>query len=97
MVAPDFRNVPGREGDETKEAVFRGDRGKYGEGLLGIWDITDGNSFVQVPGAIVVILRQRLLGNGAEPPEEARKWGRLAKILVREGADRRMVGRFMWR
>ena len=33
-----------------------------GEGLIGVWDTADGGFFVPVPGANVVVIRQKLSG-----------------------------------
>ena len=47
-----------------------------------------------VPGVNAVVHQKQLAGGGTEPPEGGGKWVRLAKILVREGADKRTMGRF---
>ena len=58
------------------------------------WDTADSGPFVQIIWENVFVLRQQLAGDRTESMEGTGKWGRLAKILGREGSDRSMVGRF---
>ena len=44
-------------------------------GLLGVWDTADGESLVQVLGADVVDILQRLYSVGTEPTESTGKVG----------------------
>ena len=55
--------------------------GKYGVGLLGVWETTEGRLFVQVPGTNVVVLQRRLAGGGTEPSKGVGKMGKVGKDL----------------
>ena len=78
--------MPAWDGEETAEVSCLGDGGTDGEGLLGIWDTTDGGLLVPIPGMNVVVLRQRLDGNGTEPPEVAGKMGTAVEDLGKGGS-----------
>ena len=58
MGAPDFRDFPAWDGEETMEVGCLGDGGTDGEGILVVWDTSDGSLFVLVPGTNVVVLRK---------------------------------------
>ena len=65
-----------------------------GEGIIGVRDTDWGSSFVQTLGKM-------FSSSDEDWPEVEQniqmlrgKWGLLVKILGREGADRRMTGRF---
>ena len=57
------------------EAGCCGYRGTDGEGILGVWDTSDGSSFVQVLGTNYVVLQRILDGGGTEPTSGAGKVG----------------------
>ena len=75
MGAPNIINVSAQIGEEVTESGCLVDRGKYGEGLIRLWDTDDGGSFVQVLGVNVVVLQQQLNDGGTEPTEGTGKVG----------------------
>ena len=68
-------SVLAHDGEEETGAGCWGDGETDGEVILGVWDTADGGSFIQVPGAIIVVLQKRLAGGGTETPEGAGKMG----------------------
>ena len=63
-------------------------------GLLGEWYTTVGGSFVQVLGTNFSSSVDNWLSVKQNLRRAWGKWGRLAKILVREISDRRKTGHF---
>ena len=83
--ATDFSDVPELDGEEAKEVVCLGYKGKDVEGLLGVLDTNESGIFILVPGTNVVVHQQRLYGSGKEPQEGAGK-------MVTAGGDRGKEG-----
>ena len=71
-----------------------GDRGKDEEGLLGVWDTSDGGYFVQVLGAKCFPSNDNWTAAEQNLQRAQKIFVRLAKIFGREGSDRRTAGRF---
>ena len=55
------------------------------EGIIVVWNTTDGSLFVPVPGMNVVVLQLRLDGGGTEPEEGAGKMGKYVNDLGKGG------------
>ena len=71
--------------------------GKHGDGLRGLRETTRGGTKFQVPGGNNDGGGRRLANWPAVAGNlgKARKsWGRLERILIREGADKRISGKF---
>ena len=58
-----------------------------GEGLIGVWDTTEGSIFIKVPGTNDVVLRQRFYGSGTEPLEGASEMGMSGENLGKGGSE----------
>ena len=66
MVAPDLSYVLAWVGEESREVGCCGDKGIDGEGLLVVWDATDGGFFIKVLGNHSIFHRRQLASGGAE-------------------------------
>ena len=71
--------------EEETEAHCCGDGGTDGEGIINVWETTNGSNFIQVLGKNVVILQRLLDGSGIESMEGTGKVGMNGESLGEGG------------
>ena len=76
------------------EVACCGDGRTDGEVFLGVWGAADDINFIKVLGINFLFSNNDWPEVDQNMRRSQGKWGRLVKVLGREGADRRTAGRF---